>query len=454
MRTLVFVTAIASLLLPVSQAQPHPGGVLLGGGNYSGSPTSYLNGMFLVGRTGQLTTFVDTTNPPRALKFQHSAMGLDNRTLMVVAPTSNYSLQAGLFRYDPATRTYSTVAGSDDDFAFPYGVTAGQDGEWYVNAQGWVDPWTPKHEIYRVSETGSWTTVLKTTQLGVSQAFTLPTGRDVDSGDLLIPTSWQQAPTYALSEDGTLSTWYSNSTWGGPQPVYGWTQEVATGDLIYMRNSTVYRYSKGTSKPTYASVALPPAEVGQPVIFDNQTAARPLLIAYTFRQSSTLSVANLRFIDPVTAAVTRTVNFIQANAWAAIPFSNRAILHHRDRYIQTVKTGSGRWDLRFSVPAFPAKGYVVGVAFSGVRPGFKLASGRSVWLNFDPLLVLTVRNLIRPYFDPGPMVLDSGGEAKGSIDIHGLPLPLKTTAHVVLAVIDAAAPDGIAFVTEPYPLRL
>jgi len=262
------------------------------------------------------------------------------------------------------------------------------------------------------------------------------------------------APTYALSEDGTVSTWYSNSTWGGPQPVYGWTQEIATGDLVYMQNSTIYRYTKGTSKPAYAAVSLPPAEVSQAMIFDNQTAARPLLIAYSYRQSSTLTLANLQFIDPVTTVITRTVSFLQASAWAAIPFPNRHILHHRDRYVQTVKTGAGRWDLRLSVPAWPGKDYVVGGAFSGVRPGFKLASGRSVWLNFDPLLVLTVRNLIRPYFDPGPLVLDGNGEARGGIDLHGLALPLKLTVHLVLAVIDGAAPDGIAFLTEPYPLQL
>jgi len=90
-------------------------------------------------------------------------------------------------------------------------------------------------------------TLPTTLELGYSQHFEYPTGRDVDTGDLLIPSSrsvgFFSYPVYALSPEGTVTTWNMSS--GGAIPNYGGSQEIATGDILYMSGSYLYRVAEG-----------------------------------------------------------------------------------------------------------------------------------------------------------------------------------------------------------------
>ena len=67
---------------------------------------------------------------------------------------------------------------------------------------------------------------------------------------------------------------------------------------------------------------------------------------------------------------------------------------------------------------------------------------------------MSLKNWLRPYFNPGPLVLDAGGEAQGSIDISKLPPLGGVPIWIAVAVLDPAAPDGMAYLPDTYVMRL
>ena len=456
MRILVPAVLIAALLASLAPAQAHPGGVLIGAG-YPTNSNSYLNGLFMVSKTGKMTTFIDTYTATRPNYFLQPVMGLDNKSLVFGcrgSGSSSYSLTYGIFKYDPDTMKYSTIARSTSIYNSVYGLQSNQDGDWFVNAKSTVSG--TNYYVYKVTNSGSETTVLTTLQLGHKQVFSYPLGQDVDTGDLLIPSSQSLGfftrPVYALSSEGTVSTW--NLSPAGPAPTNGWDQEIATGDILYMNASYVYRCKKGQDAETYTRVDLSP-ESAYTLAYENQSLAKPLLMTYSFRQISTFTTANIQYLDPSNKyTITKTLNFISATSSVKIPYPQLPILNHQERYFQTVKTGAGQWDMLFNFPTLRNKTYIVAAGMSGVRPGLLLGDGRHVWLNFDDLVRLTVDNKIAIVFNPGPQILNNKGQATGKINLTYLPLPLKLTIHILVAVIDPGAPGGIAFITEPYPMRL
>ena len=102
-------------------------------------------------------------------------------------------------------------------------------------------------------------------------------------------------------------------------------------------------------------------------------------------------------------------------------------------------------------------GYVLVGAVSGVRPGLALPDGRNINLNWDLIFFMSLANLLKPYFDPGPLKLDANGEAKGVLDLSTLPIPkngLGMPFWMAMAVIDSQAPSGIAYLPDTYVMRL
>jgi len=66
--------------------------------------------------------------------------------------------------------------------------------------------------------------------------------------------------------------------------------------------------------------------------------------------------------------VVKTDRFIDVNGPTQIPYPTIDIANYKDRYIQVVKTGDGKWDLYINLPAYPNKYYLVAAGMSGVRP--------------------------------------------------------------------------------------
>jgi len=458
MRRCVLILCFGLALAAAGVAQPHPGGVMMGTG-YPENNLSYLNGLFVAGKDGTFTTLVDTYTATRPDWFLDVQMGIDNESVVFGCKGSSsslYNLTYGIFRCDPKSGKYTTLARDTKDFKQVYGLVATQDGAWHVCSQATDAKNQTTYHIYEVSNTGGWSTILTTVELGHKQQWIYPVGRDCTSGDLLIPSSgtvgFFTRPVYALATDGTVSTWNMSSS--GPQPQYGWTQEIASGDMLYLNRNTLYRTPPGRLPMTSKAVKGFSGVYTYGLVYENQSTAKPALITYGARQLTTLTEASLFWIDPQLSEVTQTKTFLQANAKIAVPYGTADIKHHQTRYIQTVKTAAGKWDLRLSFPAYPKKGYVLAAGLSGVRPGLLFPDGRHVWLNFDDLVPLVVDNKIPFVINPGPLVLDANGRATGKINMSWAELPLGVTVHFLVAVLDPAAPMGVALITEPYPLQL
>jgi len=104
-------------------------------------------------------------------------------------------------------------------------------------------------------------------------------------------------------------------------------------------------------------------------------------------------------------------------------------------------------------PERAGRAYAIAAGLSGAAPGFPLADGRRVLLNYDPLVDLTIKGPIPGIWNPGPLTLDASGEAVATIDLSSIPrlgLPL----WIAWVVIDSTAPLGIAYVPDVYVMRI
>lgn len=443
-------------------AQPHPGGVMMGAGYPRPTDHNFLQGHYLVDKqSGKLATLVDTVGGKnRPFYYYFSTMDLDNRGLVVATggykPDPVYNLTNGVYHHDLASGAYTTLAYSVQDFQFIFGATADQDGEYYFSA--WGLP-SARWSIYRTAPGGIYTTALTTVQLGYRLSLHYPMVRDVDTGDLLVctegsvVTSVIEHPVYRLSPDGSVSTW--NLSNHGALPSLGITQEIETGDLLWELSNEVFRLSAGkAAKRKEVTFYLGQREFAYGMVFENQSAAAPRLITYAVQQLTTGSRASLMWIDPKNGyAITRTLPFITASSFVPVPYQYRHIGNFGDRYLQTARTGARRWEMRFNFPTHPGQAYVAAASLLGVRPGLTLPDGRRIWLNLDPLFMATLGNLIPAVWNPGPRTLDKSGRARGFIDLGSVPA-LGISMHMVAAVLDAQAPHGVAFITEPLPFRL
>ena len=81
-----------------------------------------------------------------------------------------------------------------------------------------------------------------------------------------------------------------------------------------------------------------------------------------------------------------------------------------------------------------------------------LPDGRRIYLVPDALTVLSARNALQPFFQPGPLMLDANGEATGNLDLSGIG-PLGRPIWIAVAVLDPNAPLGVAYLPDTYVMR-
>jgi hypothetical protein len=72
----------------------------------------------------------------------------------------------------------------------------------------------------------------------------------------------------------------------------------------------------------------------------------------------------------------------------------------------------------------------------------------------DQFTGLSAQGLLRPFFDPGPQQLDANGLAVGHIDLGWLPKLGGVPMWIAVAVLDAGAPNGVAYLPDTYVFRI
>jgi hypothetical protein len=289
--------------------------------------------------------------------------------------------------------------------------------------------------------------------LGRKIEFFGKVSRNIRSGHVLVCDMFvQTSPTtvrYPILEVDTATGFTFTFSTGGQYGWYGFygaSQNYRTGDIEGPYGTRVFRVMPGTTSRSTVTV-LPglPYPIYGGAAYDLQTAASPRIISMGYANSP--AETYLYALD----ASTWTVTSLRVSATAKT--QSNGFEFYRGRHTQAILNGRLTWDILLSAPQHPNKAYAIAIGASGVSPGVKLPDGRRILLNLDDAVLLSSRDRLRPFFNPGPGYLDAKGEAKARVSTPWLG-KVNIPIWVSWVVIDPAAPLGIAYIPDPYVLRI
>ncbi len=160
------------------------------------------------------------------------------------------------------------------------------------------------------------------------------------------------------------------------------------------------------------------------------------------------------YVDPATVPPTIIPVYTgTASTWPTAPALPLEVTPLFQRDLSTRRTGKARWDLNIR----PRSGWlagrfcVVAAGLQGVAPPIQLPDGREIHLSPDLLTWLTLGWGLPPFIVGNRTMLDLNGEATARIDLTLLGSAANgTVIHFAGVVLDQAAPNGIAWVLEPW----
>lgn len=430
-------------------AQPHPGGILMGGGFPNGG-SSYLPGTYTADKTSGALSVVWNLATPGSMTYRpyywnDTTMGFDNASYVYCTggtTSSVYTQAFGAFTYDPATRQTTTLAQSSSQFRWCYGIEKTQNRTYYLLGRSGVRD----IGIYEITSPGVWRTVAAQGALSTFSGAVYPLLKDLSTGDFLVHTQGGAGgignPVFTLAQNGTWGTW--NYTADGGNPTYGASYDIANDEVIYVSDSSVYTVSRTARRSRIAVLTLlHPGLISRGSVLENQSVTNPRLIV----SASSNTKSELVWYDRNTNTVTKTTT---VSATGPGPYVFSEIMHDRADYLIPQASGPLRWDVEVHVPARASKPYAVVPSISGITPGMSVDT-RRIWLNIDPISFGAALNLLGAVWQRGQGRLDPNGKATVTCDLSGLNLPpsQRFNIHMVLGILDAAAPSGLDFISEP-----
>ena len=481
MQKFVLGMLVLGLVAGAATAQYHDSKYLFGGYGTSttSTTTTYSQGPYVADTSNLTFKQIGAPHFPQSnLKWYYGyrqMMDSDNQRVVnfVRGSTStSYTLKGGLFRTDPANSTVSTIFTHPDlYYSTTYGAMINQDGD-YVTCS-YVRTTTPTttyaYTLLKVNALGSSaTTILSSATLGWQGSTTYyGVGTDIDTGNYhlrVYNSNSANAVRYGflnVSLDGsTVSTWSTGSTYGLYTSSYdGAVRDWSTGDYVTKYSQTLYRLKAGnTTRTTLWNIGYPGGISNYYACKSDLRSAptwRLLAGAYQNKmdaQNATYYAPAICMVDMATYTATYTVCDPMR---ATSPNRNYPynIDFYQGRHIQTLKVAPKKWQLRFSCPQFPLKRYVAAVSLAGYKPPVTLGDGRRIWLLPDAFTQMSLLGLLTPFFSPGPQILNSNGEAQGSLDFTLLP-SINVPMWIALVVIDPNAPAGIAYLPDTYVFRI
>jgi len=452
MRSPFVAITVLALAAGLAGAQFHDPIYLFGGS--TSTNTAYFSGVNMLDNTGPKPVVTQLINPDGttyAMKMdydnRHVILGLHGSTSATAGP-----LRGGLFRFDPVAKTYTTIIqgpiGTVAYWRFAE-VNVNQDGDYLCGVYKYDKTATNSWELWKVDQSGKPTTVLTSTAMGVSTYFSNKAVRNILNGKYLYPagTSATGYAVWEIGKNGTFSTWaggvQGNRAWYGN---FTTAQNFQTGYLEAADGYEIMRLKPGDkTRTTIATLTGLPNGIYVSGGQDLQTAPRPrqMYVGYSTSPYETW----LAYIDTTSWAVT-TLQVSSTHRTASFAFGL-----YEGRHTQTVLVAPNKWQVRFSAPNYPGKAYVAAVGITGVVPGLWLPDGRKIMLNFDVVSLITLNNLVPAIWNGGPGMLDSNGEAQGMLDltiIGGLGIPI----WIVWVVLDPLAPNGFAYIPDPYVMDM
>ena len=378
-------------------------------------------------------------------------MDWDNQHVVFTERGGQYR-SSGLYRFDPRSpgaslRTVALLPAPSRLERF----VVDQDGGYVVNAMRTVGN-VLHHDLLRIDRNGAVRTVFTTLFNHPMLTWEDTLCRNIDTGHYLVSDSNNPlfyGPVYEVTDQGRMTVWNTGQNRGWDFQ-HSMPQNHQNGFLEAPLDDKVYQLQPGRSGFTILTTLPPGVSITYGTsAFDLQTAAQSRWVAAG--ATPNLDGAVLYHIDRATFSVT---SISISNS----PYDTNWVMHFdfdffRGRHLQTVKTGSFRWDIRMSCPRFPGKAYALVAGLSGVRPGLTLPDGRRINLKLDDLVLLTLQDKIPGLFHPGPGVLDASGEAMGRLDLSTLGR-LGIPIWLAMAVLVPGAPCGIAYLPDTYVLRI
>ena len=423
-------------------------------------PSNFLNGVILLKGNGSVTT---VARPPQyAVSY---CMDVDNRHFVALITWDFVSAaapgQAGLYRFDPATLAQTTICGPDTiNFYRPGHLHVNADGDYVFN--GMIrNPTGLDYRVMKVDHRGALTTLLTTSQIGRKAAPFGYIGRNIDNGNLLICDETivpgiLQWPVLELAPDGTVRSFNDGSSYGwNPCSKHHCEQNVLNGHVEGPYHDRLYRLTPGSAPRGVIATLRAGTQTAARVYngkFDLQTAPAQRWVSTPF------TPVNSMIIDQWLAyvAMDGTVTSMRYTSLTR-SVSNYDFDFYRGRHIQTLKTGPHKWTILLSCPRSPGRPYMLAASLSGVRPGVALPDGRRINLRVDDVTRLTLGNMVPAVFNPGPLVLNASGEARGILDFTSLNPPpggFGVPFWIALAVLDTTAPGGIRYLPDTYVMRI
>ncbi len=405
---------------------------------------AHANGWFLPGvghvyalRPGGAVASVQTSNRVTYA----AAMDRDNR-FVLVHDTSTRSI----LKMDP--KTFAIVGTLCVDSALSsvnavQGIAIGCDGDAYFTSA------FPRPGVFRVR--GGVVTTLFAGPPFANGAGNLSI--DVDSGDLLVtdPPFTKNGVLVRLSRTGgTLST-----IGLGLDPRYGTHQDVRTGDVFSGtccgdgqpsssgKSLLVVPKSSGLAVTYLNDATLIGAYSARP---DRASMANPQLVVAAFGTQTVPGSGGVWTIDLATGLPSKRTTVSMGTTHAAVP------IHGRD--IHSVRVGAAHWLVGLRIPAQANRQWIAGFGVSGVRPGVSLPDGRTIPLAIDAVTYAGLAGALSPIVSATTGVLGAEGGGVFYVDLRGTSLPPGIVLHIVVVVLDPAAPLGIALITDPHALAL
>lgn len=370
-----------------------------------------------------------------------AAMDRDNRFLLMLdIPTRS------IVKVDPATLAVVGTLCTDPSLSSVNAVqdiAVGCDGDVYYTGT------YPRPGVFRVGG-GVITTVL------AGPPFAAGAGNlsiDVDTGDLLVtdPPFTKNGLLYRVSRTGA-----SVATVGlGLDPRYGSYQDVLTGD-VYSGTCC----GDGLPSSNGKSLLVVPKSSGLAVTYlnhgtligayspcpDRASMASPRLVVGAFGTPSVPGSGGVWSIDLTTGAPSKLTTVSIGSLFRAVP------IHGRD--IHSIRVGATHWAVGITIPSQAKQPWVAGFGVSGVRPGVALPDGRTIPLVVDAVTRAALAGTLSSIVSATTGTLDAEGGTRLFVDLSRTSLPPGVVLHVVVAVLDPAAPLGIALITDPHPIAL
>lgn len=381
---------------------------------------------------GSVTT-LGVRRAPAFFGTQGGTVDVDNRTLAMGAWANDVGARF-LLLVDPSAtilRSIRLTWTNRSQGVGPCSVQLDDDGS-YLVLDNRDEASVHVHRIYRVTRTGTVTTVVTTGPMIRPSGLTV----GIDDGDYHV-LDYVTGQIYRFARSGQVVT---SVTVPSTANKSGFAQDLTTGDHWVGTRNGILRISGQGAIATVRGASPPLAGVTPYSFgFDRASAARRSVLVSS---EGPVPYFVWRY-DVQSTAFTTLVSLPNESVRELTP----------PREVATIEPMPRQWEYRLHFAAHPGQAYALGLSLSGVRLATRLADGRSIWLNVDTLTAMSLDGRLFPVLRNNAGTLDANGRATANLDLRGIPA-IGINVWALAIVIDPAAPLGIAVIADPVRIRI